>query len=108
MASMDNKQIRNTLLTQIKFHKSVLKSKGDKELFQESANKRKFTNDELAGNLDELAGNLGKILDLNEALKYDENEQEGLLYKDIDISRQKVNEKKTHKNNAESKRQKES
>ncbi|XP_060585907.1 uncharacterized protein LOC132741695 [Ruditapes philippinarum] len=88
MASMDNKQIRNALLTQIKFHKSVLKSKGDKELFQESANKRKYTNDELARNL-------GKILDLNEALEYDENEQEGLLYKDIDISRQKVNEKKS-------------
>jgi hypothetical protein len=81
MASMDNKQIRNALLTQIKFHKSVLKSKGDKELFQESANKRKYTNDELAGNL-------GKILDLNEALEYDENKQEGLVYK-----RQKVNEK---------------
>jgi hypothetical protein len=33
MASMNSKQIKNALLTQIKFHKRVLKSKGDKEIF---------------------------------------------------------------------------
>lgn len=44
------------MLFQIKFHKSVLNSKGPRELFQETFKKKKCSNDELKLNLLNILG----------------------------------------------------
>ncbi|VDI77284.1 Hypothetical predicted protein [Mytilus galloprovincialis] len=56
---LEAKKLREALLVQIKFHKVVLLSKGSKELFQETYNKKKYSNEELQDNLT-------KILELND------------------------------------------
>ncbi|CAC5416053.1 unnamed protein product [Mytilus coruscus] len=57
--TLEAKQLREALLVQIKFHKVVLLSKVSKELFQETYNKKKYSNEELQDNL-------SKILELND------------------------------------------
>lgn len=51
-----SKCVREALLFQIKFHKSVLNSKGPRELFQETFKKKKCSNDELKLNLLNILG----------------------------------------------------
>jgi hypothetical protein len=51
-----SKCVREALLCQIKFRKSVLNSKGLRELFQETFKKKKCSNDELKLNLVKILG----------------------------------------------------
>ena len=53
-------KVLNALFCQIKFHKEVLHSKGPKELFQKSANRKNYTESELIQNLKQ-------ILELNQS-----------------------------------------
>ena len=83
---IDEKQRHAAVLTQIKFHKSILKSKGPRELFTESIKGRKRS-------LDELIQNFNTILQLNSLQEVDN--EKGLVYKEMDDWKEAVDEKKT-------------
>jgi len=86
--TLEKTEFRKAILIQIKFHKSVLRSKGRKELFQETCQKRKYSDAEIVNNLKE-------ILEQNDINDIDTEEiKPGLFYRDLDESRSQINVKK--------------